>query len=57
MRVLLATLAIGLGMSSCAIQPPTHVIIETPGQVDVWTQEHIEVKRNIIYITDTTTNR
>jgi hypothetical protein len=57
MRVLLATLAIGLGMSSCAIQPPTHVIVETQGQVDVWTQEHIEVKRNIIYITATDDNR
>ena len=57
MRSKVLALALGLFLGSCAIQPPTHVIIEKPGQVDVWTQEHIVVKRNIIYITDTTNNR
>ena len=55
MRVLLATLAIGLGMSSCAIQDEvtemyevTHVIYTSPDAVDVYS----EFPRTDLYVTD-----
>jgi hypothetical protein len=55
MRVLLATLAIGLGMSSCAIQDEvtaayevTHITYSSPGTVDVYSR----FPRTDLYLTD-----
>ena len=55
MRVLLATLAIGLSMRSCAIQDEvtemyevTHVIYTSPDAVDVYS----EFPRTDLYVTD-----
>ena len=54
MRVLLATLALGLGMSSCAIQDEvtemyevTHVTYSSPGTVDVYS----DFPRTDLYVT------